>query len=177
MRRVRITAGLARWVLPIIAFSLFLAGCGSSTISPAEATVTAIVTQAAGQPNCANSLSPTLSIIASSTTSSTIVTLVTLGKTNVIFEGTCWTPGRTVTLGVLGHPATASQNQSGIITPLVINGVTQTAQVQNDGTFSINIMPLTTSLSVYAWNSHLPFVAFSPGFADFAGTSVEVSYT
>lgn len=175
MRRVRITPGLAPWMLPLFAFSLLLAGCGSSTISPAEATVTAIVTQTAGQPNCVNSLTPTLNLIATSTASSNIVSLVTLGKTNVTFEGTCWTPGRMVTLGVLAHPDAASQNQNGIVTPLVINGVTQTAQVQMDGSFSLNLTPITTSLSVYSWNNRLPFVAYSPGYVDFAATSVEIS--
>ena len=182
MRSIRIQPGRARWLLlPMLAVVTLLGGCsafgGTSTsaISPADATVTAIVTQSVN-PNCANSLTPSLVLTATSTTTSNSVSFVLLGKTNVTFVGTCWLPNLTVTIGVLSHPATAAPNQGGIVTPLLINGAPITGQVQADGTFSIKAL-IPTEVSPYVWDNRLPFVAYIPGYVQFAATSVEVSFS
>ena len=181
MRSIRIQPGLARWLLmPVLTVIILLGGCSafggdSSTISPADATVTAIVTQSVN-PNCANSLTPGLVTTATSTTTNNSVSFVILGKTNITFVGTCWIPKLMVTIGVLSHPASSAPNQSGIITPLVINGTPVTGQVQPDGTFSIPTL-LPTEIIPYVWDNRMPFVAYTPGYVQFAATSVEVSFS
>lgn len=167
------TGGPRWWFVPLLLTFLVLSGCGlrslfgggsASSVNPADATVTAVVTQSAGQPNCQPQVSTTVDGQAQA--------LGKMGKSVVVFTGTCWIVGSTVTLGVIDHstagtPTIQPLDQSGTTTPV-------SAQVHSDGTFSITL-PLANSLSPYIWDSRLPFVVQEDGFVQFAATSIEVS--
>jgi hypothetical protein len=158
------------WLAPLLIAFLVLGGCSlfgggsTSTISPADATVTAVVTQTSGQQNCQPQLLTEVDRQSSA--------LAILGKSTITFDGVCWLPGRTVILGVLDHSASGAPD----IKPLTQNGSTipVSAQVGTNGTFSISLT-LSADLEPYIWDSRLPFVVQEDGFVQFAATSIEVS--
>jgi hypothetical protein len=166
----RIPQRCAWWLL--IATVVCLTSCGGSTLTPADATVTAIVGQAVDQSKC----TPALTTSLSSTMLATTVTLAQLGDTTATFIGTCWKPGTQVTLGVLDHAAPSGLAANGTIVPLLQNNTRIILQVQPNGSFQTDV-PLTDALTNDVWDAQLPFVAFAAGYTQFAATSIPVTNT
>jgi hypothetical protein len=172
MRNTNRTLQMHWWLAPIFVGMLALGGCSllgggsSGGISPADATVTAIVTQAMGQANCQPQITPMLD---------TQNHQAILGKSTITFIGACWLAGRTVTLGILDHSMDSKGTTEPAIKPLVdVNGTPETATIKPDGTFIVQ-MQLTGTLQQYVWDTRLPFVAQVDGFVEFAATSVQVT--
>jgi hypothetical protein len=148
-------------------FSLALfSACGTSaTVSPAEATVTAITTNESLPPGCYIPQA-TYEIVAPAKAQS--VALPTFDQTQITISGTCWIPGRTITVGLIDHVA------AGTIMPLSKLTLMSSAQVQADGTFGLTIT-LLDKMRPYIWSQSLPFVVQLDGFVEFAALSIPVS--
>jgi hypothetical protein len=192
MRSVQHDRITIRWILiPILGGVLMLGGCSlfgsSSAITPAEQTVTAIVTNAPVLANCPPS--PQLAYTTTSLISGNPGGVALLGHTSITLVGTCWRPtGRTVTFGVLGRsntgqpqivqllqtPGTAATPQPQPSTPVATTPITAT--IGADGTFAVTFT-LASELQPFVWDNRLPIVAQEDGFVGFAATSVEVSTT
>lgn len=172
MRNGNMTVRMSWWVAPIFVALMALGGCSlfkgsTSTLSPADATVTAIATQALGQSMC----TPQLTFTTDNNQSRTGI----LGKTTITFMGTCWLAGRTVNMGIIDHSVDSKGAMQPVIKPLLsTNGTPESTTVQPDGTFTLQ-MPLTSALQQYVWDTRLPFVAQVDGFVEFAATSIQVT--
>ncbi len=190
MRSVHHDSVNFRWILiPILSGVLLLGGCslfgGSSAVTPAEQTVTAIVSEAPSLANCPPS--PSLSYTVTSLNSGNTGGLAIMGHSSITLIGTCWhLAGRTVTFGVFDKsptgqpqimplmqtPGTAATPQPQPSTPVATSPLT--AQIGADGTFQVTFT-LASELQPYVWNGRLPIVAQENGFVEFAATSIEVT--
>lgn len=153
---------LSRWaIVPVLVGFLALSGCSlhsllhpatTPTVTPQEATVTAVVRHTPDQSQCQPTLiaTPAQSIV--------------FTRTLVSFLGTCWPVGATVELGALDHTN---------IGPVIVDLV-QSTTVKPDGTFLLS-MKLDDSLTTYVWDAHLPIAAFTVGYAQLAAVSLAVS--
>lgn len=187
-----------RWMLLPVAIAMVLvSGCGlrslfgggSTTASPAEATVTAIVQASAMNIKCDDKTgtgngTPTLDYSLVSAPENTAAPIGAFGHTTVTLIGTCWQPGHTVTIASLAK----GPNGAKVITPLatdvtaaatgtatpVVTSTPLTTTINADGTFTATF-PLVIDWAPYVEDTRFPFIAYSDNFLQMAATTIEVS--